>query len=324
MQKERLEFIDNTRALCMLWIIGIWHLSGYLRININVANPVTNGCTNGALAAFTFISAYFLGQKNISTNLDIVNFLKKRFWRIYPLFFISCTTLLIIYYLFKIEYINSFVQYILTLLGISVFVGMAPQTIWFISMLILFYAITPFILKCSIKQKINILVVAEILLVTLDQIYDKFDSRITLLFPFYAIGLLITNWRRLTSKFQIVHFISCAIIFAFFVVFDWKFPNLFFKFVSATAFVVIILELGKICLWSTIVTQLFKWISYASMVAYLFHRQFFGGIQFFVGKYPVWLAYLIILPIFLVGSYIVQFVYDSIVLQIPVVGKSIK
>ena len=66
--KKRLEFVDCSRALCMLWIVGVWHMFGYLN-NINEAilsSTITSSITNGVLATFTFISAYFLGQKKIS------------------------------------------------------------------------------------------------------------------------------------------------------------------------------------------------------------------------------------------------------------------
>ena len=39
MTKERVPFLDTARALCMLWIVGIWHMQAYLSNGIQAGLP---------------------------------------------------------------------------------------------------------------------------------------------------------------------------------------------------------------------------------------------------------------------------------------------
>ena len=68
------------------------------------------------LAYITFVSGYFLGKNKINTKDDIVRFYKKRFLRIYPLFFVSATSLFLVSVIWG-GYFTSSIQYILTLCG---------------------------------------------------------------------------------------------------------------------------------------------------------------------------------------------------------------
>lgn len=82
--KKRVIFLDCARALCMIWIVGFWHMQEYT--NLSLTGIFFSNITNGVLATFTLISGYFLGQKNISSIQDTVTFYKKRLLRFYPLF----------------------------------------------------------------------------------------------------------------------------------------------------------------------------------------------------------------------------------------------
>lgn len=318
--KKRLEFVDCSRAMCMLWIVGAWHMFGYLN-NINEAilsSTITSSITNGVLATFTFISAYFLGQKRISSMHDILEFLKKRFLRIYPLFFLSCTSFLLIYIWGQVEYINGVYQYILTLLGIAPLVGKSPQTIWYVSMLLSFYFITPFILKNkTIKIRLVVLVLISALLLTLESLEFGLDGRVALFFPFYAAGLMCSNClKTVNDKFNFKYLIVSMFCFFLFVYINSKSINIFWKYLYQISFLVLIIEIGKLAILKNRLKKILIFISYASMSAYLFHRQFFGVIELFIGKFPVWAAYFIILPILLMISYFIQYVYDLIIYKL--------
>ena len=91
---ERIYSLDCTRAICMLWIVALWHMESYLDITIKCY--ITDDICSGVLAAFTFISGYFLGKKPVGNVKELLTFYKKRILRFYPLFFVSC----MIFYLF--------------------------------------------------------------------------------------------------------------------------------------------------------------------------------------------------------------------------------
>lgn len=59
--KKRVLFLDFARMLCMLWIVGVWHMQAYLSDGFAVQNRITENVTIGVLATFTFISGFFLG-----------------------------------------------------------------------------------------------------------------------------------------------------------------------------------------------------------------------------------------------------------------------
>lgn len=313
MKQTRLQFIDNSRALCMLWIVGFWHLSGYLSGNFNIANDITNGVTNGVLAAFTFFSAYFLGGKRVTCKADMIELWKKRLLRIYPLFFLSATSLYMIHLLLKIDYIDGFLQYILTLLGVSVFVGKAPQTIWFVSMLLMFYFITPFLLRGKINFRIVVLCIVAAIFIILDFTIEGFESKVAMLFPFFAVGLISSEWKVLSEKKNYGYLLISVVLFILLSKLDGLYPNVLLKVALSAFCVVIIIEVGKIISSSCLFTKLLSYISYASMVAYLFHRQIFGVFQFIFGEFNVFMAYGIVLPITLLCSYFVQYSYDCII-----------
>ena len=106
------------------------------------ARIVTWSC----LGVFTFISAYFLSGKNTFFNFsDIFLFYKKRLLRFYPLFFVAAITMLLIDF-------NDWDQTWRGLLGVSSYYAPQINTLWYISMLIGFYLITPPLVLCGKLQ----------------------------------------------------------------------------------------------------------------------------------------------------------------------------
>ena len=140
----RIKYLDNIRALCMIWIVGIWHMSDYCDNAIN--NIFTQNITYGVLGAFTFLSGVMMGGYSIESLQDLRKFYKKRLLRIYPLFAVSCTSLLVLHYLMHVQLISGVSQYIFTMLGLSIILTPAPGTIWYVSMILLFYILTPFLI----------------------------------------------------------------------------------------------------------------------------------------------------------------------------------
>ena len=77
-----------------------------------------------------------------------------------------------------------------------------------------------------------------------------------------------------------------------------------------------VIEIGKLCQRNKYIDKVLCKISYASMVAYLFHRQFLGVVQILFGRYSLSFAYIIVLPILIIGSYFVQYYYDKVVAKL--------
>ena len=145
---EKNRYIRNTRVLCMLWIVGFWHLGGVS--NFEYSNHNTLLFTKGILATFVFISGYLYAGRQINDKKEMLTFYKKKFIRIYPLFIISIICFYLLYLWDKhFWYITSIRQCILSILGIACIFPPAPGTVWFIEMMLLFWGITPIILQIS-------------------------------------------------------------------------------------------------------------------------------------------------------------------------------
>lgn len=63
--------------------------------------------------------------------------------------------------------------------------------------------------------------------------------------------------------------------------------------------------------WENI-KKLFLRLGYASMCAYLFHRQFYSVVQTLIGKFTFIDAYLFAFQILLITSYVIRKIYDIV------------
>lgn len=77
MNSNRIEFLDTARALCCLWIVGVWHVEPYLLNPFLIHNEYTEPITVSVLASFTIISGYFLGGGGFHREKKLYCFTKK-------------------------------------------------------------------------------------------------------------------------------------------------------------------------------------------------------------------------------------------------------
>ena len=310
-QHSRVDYLDTARALCMLWIIGIWHMTAYIKNAQSISNIYTRPITVGVLATFTFISGYFLGG-NLQNGKAVITFYQKRLKRFYPLFLLSCFLM----WLLPIicggirAYISSFEQLIFTITGLACFIKPMPSTIWYFCMILLFYLFTPLITKYKgIKAKV---VVSGILYIALlvSYLYGETEERVILYFPVYCLGLLCSGKKIFSEKFQWKAFVVGvlgAVVSTYLIVKIGENP--FIQLLPALTYGGVIIEVGKL-LTTRKSTVFFSWIAYASMCAYLFHRQYFEVITVTFGRISWLVAECVMFPLLLVGSYGVQKGYD--------------
>ena len=132
---KRIPQYDIARALCVLYIVVFWHGHDYLGEDFILGSDLTFVCekfTTIVLACFTFISGYFLRKYNFDTLADVKSFYVKRIKRFYVLFFISALLLFIMKWM-------DLKCFITTVLGIGTFSLPSCRTLWYMSMLMLFY-----------------------------------------------------------------------------------------------------------------------------------------------------------------------------------------
>lgn len=249
----------------------------------------------------------------------------KRLKRIYPMFCLSCLSLYAISVISSSEYITSFKQLILTLVGLSCIITPAPHTVWFISMMIFFYSITPIINymeKISSKVMVTIGILA--LLILLNEL-KGIDERLLYLTPVYCSGLIVTSIERGTifqkdsMKFNILF--GIASIGSLLTINNILIGRKLLFYVEKAAeiiyclfFIVCIISISQVVeklIKNRIIVNILQGISYGSMIAYLFHRQYYLVLFILGGEFELTIAYLLFLPVLLLVSYYIQLLYDK-------------
>ena len=318
MNNSRIASLDVTRTLCAVWIVCIWHMDQYIETDIRLFGTGNDRLpflmvTNGVLALFTFISGYFASQKKIANINDALEFYRKRVMRFGIPLLISCILLAGVGYLSPLHIIT-------TILGVSQFLPPPyPKTIWYFSMIIAFYYVTP--LLCYAKQKSCYLsVVVSIFLLSILYIcnlYLGFDNRLYENFIFYAIPFVIPcsyPIKILQSKWSFVILtISLVIII-----------SLYKNVVTAGAGTTVVSDLficiGILSLTSILATVprlpvVFYYLSYASMFAYLYHRELYIMATKIIGKFNYSEAAFFGILLFVL-SYYGQKIYDYTIKKI--------
>lgn len=253
----RNKVFDVNRALCTIYIACFWHLHNYLHIKLNdEILKYCNACTIIVLGSFTFMSGYFLKKYQIKSWLDIKQFFYKRIKRFY-LPYIICLLIL-----FFGNWFTNERQFILSAIGLSTYTHPLPKTIWYFSMIISFYTITPLLLYIkNIANKFYVI----LLLICIISLFVVFGGINGLYFPFYILGLFITDkiLRQICNFKWIIFFITVLILLLL------HFDNCDHCLILCGIFPLvklsdIILKISPYEFWNK--------ISYASMIAYLYHR----------------------------------------------------
>lgn len=136
--------------------------------------------------------------------------------------------------------------------------------------------------KCTKKGKVLVCFVIYIFLV-FTNIFFETDERAVLYFPVDCVALIISGSIDIESNFQFKRCIMALICSAIATLVNvlWR-SNCFTQLVPAIFGTVSIIEISKL-LTVKKTENAFRKISYASMCAYLFYRQFFGAVEFVFG-----------------------------------------
>ena len=152
---------DAIRALCMFWIVVVWHGNDYLPMAYHWESTLSlfEIITKIVLMIFTILSGILLSKYQFTSFHDVVLFYKKRFSRFYVLFLIAAV-------LFCCHGWFTWKMLIKCILGISMFFKNMPLTLWYMSMLMCFYCLTP-LFAWKYKYKPTSLIFAILLTVIL-------------------------------------------------------------------------------------------------------------------------------------------------------------
>lgn len=317
--KNRNVIFDIARGICVIWIVAFWHIGDYIeykRGSLEFAIGVD--ITTAVLACFTFMSGFFLRKYEFSGKSSIFLFYKKRICRFYLLLFLSATSLyvggLIVH-----QHFYSLEQYLSVITGTSCISSPPPPTLWYFGMIILFYIVTP-IIKYKSRFRYNLfcaLLIFGVFYFVNTYLNCQFDERYLQYYPFYILGLFFPQQKECYLQNSIIGIIG-GVVFAI-LTFCCNANILLFIWIKSAAFILFIILISKL-ISNCRMALFFSKISYASMIAYLFHRHFFllgvfllnygSSVTLREATLPIWIAYLLVCVIF-VTSYYFQRLYDS-------------
>jgi len=220
------------------------------------------------------------------------------------------------------DHMNGLSQYILTLLGLCCFVTPpgAPNTLWFISLLLMLYLLTPFVTfkrkswrECAIRAGLLIAVV-----VFLDWVFE-FDSRVVLYMPLYFLGAILNDEKDRVVRYAsniLSGIISIVLFCCFAALMDWCEKSSTFIYSIAEwgniiSGMVFLLFVGFWVCKIPLLDRLMRILSYASMIAYLFHRLYFGVLHQVFGTINWPVAVFVCLPGLMIIAYYSQLLYDK-------------
>ncbi len=310
--------IDLLRSISILYIVGFWHLLDYTNAISNDNNVITYRITLIILATFVLISGYFLGSK-YNNRYNLIAFYKKRFIRIYPPYFVAII-------IFTILGLSDVTTSIKAILAVSMFIRPAPRTLWFITMLLFFYLISPLCISLSRQGLIKYLFFYTLLFFILLGYecasylifhYYYLDVRIaTYLSPFMT-GVFMANNKVITNKKYILFVTIIAFAVSCYFNYENKYLDLLCSIPVITAAPLLLFFLfSRLKIESFRAQKIIIFLSTASYFMYLFHRPFYIFFKkiYFPNTSLFQLLYLLIicLPVIILASFGLQKIYDNI------------
>ncbi|MBZ9938115.1 acyltransferase [Mesorhizobium sp. BR1-1-16] len=139
-RRRNIASLDLVRVVAMGYIVGFWHLMNYVDGYGGYRNEVTERLTVIVLATFTMLSGYLLGRRPVEPSLAGVSaFYRRRLLRVYP-------PLVVALIVFALLSITSWTISIRSVVLVSLFAGPSAWTLWYVCMIVLFYAVAPILL----------------------------------------------------------------------------------------------------------------------------------------------------------------------------------
>lgn len=307
--------VDLLRAVCILYIVGYWHLLAYASGVGHWANLYSNSLTRIALATFVFCAGYLLAAHPVPlTRAGLGDFYRRRLLRIYPLFLLA----LLLFWAFGITTPDKLMDGALL---VSMFRPPVLPTLWFVTMIMLFYLVAPVVIRAAARPWAwAALTAAVTLLIALWHRYGApIDLRLLLYWPVFALAVL---YRRQTWPGELVvrlwPWLAVALVPALWLAqhgaedrligIPWLWP--------VTLLGMLLLFQAAPALARRLPSAPILFVAYAAYALYLLHRVTFKlaiGLYFPApGWGQVWYLWLLVLPATLLLAWGLQRGYDRL------------
>jgi len=307
--------IDLLRGICIIYIVGFWHLLNYTEAIQNYKNIITYRLTWVILATFVFVSGYFIGKNNIELHKQaLISYYIKKIMRIYPLYLIS----VLVFTFFGLSDVKTTIK---ALLLVSMFVKPSPATLWFIAMVMFFYVISPFLVfACKNIKKLKIIaiyIIVSFLLMLYYHFTKLLDLRLIVYLPAFIFGIFVAvnDKQSISTKLVILAFFVGALI-SFFLNTPHRQLNMLFSTLLVTSASFFLFDVfRKMNFENTKIMASIVLLSYSSYCMYLFHRPIYINLKklYFPSSHFLQLLYFVVigLPCIFIFSLYLQKFYDK-------------
>lgn len=310
--------IDILRSIACLMIVFM-HLSEYVDVIYLIPFSGTFG-----LGLFFFLSGFTIHLNNNIYNLtDSFRFLKKRIVRVYPLYWVALIVFLVFFQILKIKYVLN-----LNSLGMLIhFIGaqiiLSPEyvspvfTLWFISLILVYYSLYPIIILLSKNNRKKIVLISLVLLsffIALRYFFNIIETRFFIYYGIFIGGIIASKSNTFLSNLYNKYFIFLSIIILTIslIIFHKLFP-----LHSLNPNHTIIEEITGILLLNIIMFFfVFSAFSLVKLFAKLFEKINFFFYSFAFSSYSIYLfhvPFLAILQKFFMGTLQIGKIYNEII-----------
>lgn len=336
--KNRIIHFDLMRSIAII-IILIYHLPGYSfnfydlnMIGINIDSSVLRELSKYfGLGLFIFISGYLsnLKGRSFSGVHTIKEYALSKIVKIFPLYYLA---LIAFYYIYDIKEPMRVAVHILglQLVFTSQLIQPAP-TLWFIGLIVIYYATYIFVRAEKVDALIKVLVLTlfPIIVLAVNRVFHLMDLRIVLYYGIFLLGLYSAR-HDIFRKISWAQTIIAMVVFTGFLIIygDYAFATNPLSTLSSYFIVNVLMFLFidlayKSCLFFSErikLKRLVEIISYSSFCMFLFHRPVWSlmhdvlsGMHLENEGIMAMILLAIGIPIIVAISYSVQRLYDKIV-----------
>lgn len=316
---KRKLFIDLIRVMSCLYIIAYWHVRDYVDykstdiswLHANLSNTLL---VHLCLGSFSFVSAYFISRKEtFDSTGHLISYLKKRFVRIYPLYFLAIVS-------FGIMQLEEGRLLIEGLFLISMFSEPVPKTLWFITMIIVLNILSPLMLtsKGGLLRISGLGLLLWLIFLIYAFLGGPLDLRMLVYTPSFILGLMVGRDERTMTRPKIVLstlLIFVASLFLLPTASDDSLPGVLFWMPATTAGCLLIFEgCRRIESWLQGLAKPIIFLSYSSFCMYLFHRLVMEVVEgWLLPEEPVaqfLYMFAVGVPLTIALAWFIQFAYD--------------
>jgi peptidoglycan/LPS O-acetylase OafA/YrhL len=273
-----LQAFDLIRLFAVAYVISLRHIPNYLAQDRTGA--LNTMVTYLMLGCLVFVSGYVLTRRHPALGDKKITraFLTRRLLRVYPLYVVALLGYVV--YDRSLTPANVAAHLLSLSLVLTPATGQPLRTIWFVSMIILYYFAYVGFARMKDAFLVTVAVLATLVLLAVNTWTGYTDERLALFLPLFVAGIVMARRQVLTRSRSAPVLISAAVFVSCGIA---QLVNVRLPALPEALLVIVWMLAGVLPVWaaaSWVIGKLGwgKWagrLCYASFCAYLFHRHIY-------------------------------------------------